>query len=103
MVVLSRFEDHDGFDGVMLGHPNAEWHLEFTRQHEHAAGRAPTQDRLLVFYLPDRTTWEHGIQRMRDPGHVPVPSCNPFWDRAGTTFEDPDGYRVILQNASWAK
>jgi len=103
MVVLSRLEDHDEFDGVMLGHLNAEWHLEFTRQHEHAAGCAPTQDYLLVFYLPDRTRWEHGIQRMRDLGRVPVPSCNPFWDCVGTTFEDPDGYRVVLQNASWTK
>jgi hypothetical protein len=33
-------------------------------------------------------------------GFVPVPSFNPYWDRAGLTFEDPDGYRVVLQNAA---
>ena len=27
---LGSFSDHDGFDGVMLGHPDQPWHLEFT-------------------------------------------------------------------------
>jgi hypothetical protein len=34
--------------------------------------------------------------------YEPVPSFNPYWDRAGRTFEDPDGYRVVLQNAPWS-
>ena len=34
-------------------------------------------------------------------GHSPVPPYNPYWDLVGKTFEDPDGYRVVLQNASW--
>ncbi|WP_416171653.1 hypothetical protein [Haematobacter missouriensis] len=36
-------------------------------------------------------------------GHEPVPSFNPYWDRGGRTFEDPDGYRVVLQNAAWPR
>ena len=24
-----------------------------------------------------------------------------YWDRCGRTFEDLDGYRVVLQNAAW--
>jgi hypothetical protein len=31
-----------------------------------------------------------------------VRSYNPYWEEAGVTFEDPDGYRVVLQNAEWA-
>jgi YycE-like C-terminal domain len=27
---------------------------------------------------------------------------NPYWDRKGKTFEEPDGYRGVLQNAGWA-
>src|SRR5262249_22660264 len=46
-VVLGCFEGHDGFDGVMLGHPGAAYHLEFTRKTGHQAGKAPTQDNLL--------------------------------------------------------
>jgi hypothetical protein len=51
--VLYRFEDHDGFDGVMLDHEKAPWHFEFTRARGRTAGRAPTPDNLLVLYLPD--------------------------------------------------
>jgi hypothetical protein len=40
--MLFRFENHDGFDGIILGREGAPYHLEFTRAHNHAAGRAPT-------------------------------------------------------------
>jgi len=32
-----------------------------------------------------------------------VPSFNPYWDRDGVTFEDPDGYRVVVQRAAWTE
>jgi hypothetical protein len=35
---------------------------------------------------------------MLGAGFVPVSAVNPYWDRDGVTFEDPDGYRVVLQN-----
>ena len=101
--VIAGFQEHDGFDGVMLGHPGHVWHLEFTHRRGHRAGRAPTQDNLLVFYLPEREAWEAAVARMRAAGYEPVPSYNPFWDRQGLTFEDPDGYRVVLQNAAWER
>jgi catechol 2,3-dioxygenase-like lactoylglutathione lyase family enzyme len=97
LVVLGSFEDHDGFDGVMLGMPGAPYHLEFTRS-EQKAGRAPTEDSLLVFYIPDHEEWLSAIDRMAAAGYQPVRSFNPYWDRRGRTFEDPDGYRVVLQN-----
>lgn len=100
--VLYRFENHDGFDGVMLGQAGAPYHFEFTRAHRHVAGRAPTQDNLIVLYYPDGDAWTEAVQRMRDAGFAPVPAFNPYWDRAGATFEDPDGYRVVLQSATWS-
>jgi catechol 2,3-dioxygenase-like lactoylglutathione lyase family enzyme len=99
--ILYRFENHDGIDGVMLGRPGAPYHFEFTHAHGHSAGRAPTQDNLLIFYLADRKEWETSVQMMRSAGFQPVPSFNPYWDRHGATFEDPDGYRIVLQNAAW--
>jgi hypothetical protein len=30
-----------------------------------------------------------------------VRAFNPYWDRHGKTFADPDGYRVVLQHAAW--
>jgi catechol 2,3-dioxygenase-like lactoylglutathione lyase family enzyme len=103
LTLLYRFEHHDGFEGIMLGREGAPYHLEFTRAHGHTAGRAPTQDNLLVFYLPDAEEWRSAVQRMRDAGFNPVPAFNPYWDRDGVTFEDPDGYRVVLQNAAWTR
>ena len=101
LTVLDSFQDHDGFDGVMLGSPGAAYHLEFTHKHGHSAGRAPTQDNLLVFYLPDMERWQEAIERMQAAGYEPVTSFNPYWDRVGRTFADPDGYRVVLQHAAW--
>ncbi len=98
---LGSFEDHDGFDGVILGVPRAPCHLEFTRNRDRVAGHAPSQDHLLVFYLPDQKDWLAAVNRMIAAGYPPVPSFNPYWDRAGRTFEDPDGYRVVFQNAAW--
>jgi catechol 2,3-dioxygenase-like lactoylglutathione lyase family enzyme len=99
--ILGSFEDHDGFDGVMLGQPGGPYHLEFTTQRGHHVGEAPTQDHLLVFYLPELAPWQTAVARMMAAGYPAVKSQNPYWDIKGKTFEDPDGYRVVLQNAAW--
>jgi len=99
--VLGSFENHDGFDGVMLGLPGLGWHLEFTSKKGHRVGRAPSEDNLLVFYLPDVERWRAAVARMEGAGFVAVTSFNPYWDKRGRTFEDPDGYRVVLQNGEW--
>jgi hypothetical protein len=64
-------------------------------------GRAPSDEHLLVFYLADGEAWRRAVERLVRLGHPPVTSGNPYWDRRGRTFEDPDGYRVVLQNAAW--
>lgn len=102
LVVLHEFRDHDGFDGVMLGYPGAGYHLELTRKIGHRAGRAPNQEHLLVWYMPDRSRWQAAVQRLTRAGHVPVKSFNPYWDAHGLTFEDPDGYRIVLASEAWS-
>ena len=57
LTVLYRFEDHDGFDGVMLGHAQAPWHFEFTR----ARGTGPAGP-------PPRTTFWPSISPTRPNG-----------------------------------
>lgn len=99
--VLGSFKDHQGFDGVMLGGDGVSYHFEFTHHHGHTVGKAPTQDNLLVFYVPDRVEWEAACVRMEAAGFKPVPSYNPYWDQDGRTFEDADGYRVVLENSEW--
>ena len=100
--VLGQFTDHDGFDGVMLGHDGAGYHLEFTTKRGQSSGPAPSQEHLLVFYLPDARAWRDAVDRVESLGLSPVTSLNPYWDRNGRTYEDPDGYRVVLQNAAWS-
>lgn len=86
----------------MLGLPSASYHLEFTTKQGHDVGRAPSQDNLLVFYLPDEKEYQGAIGRMERAGFESVVSFNPYWDKVGKTFEDVDGYRIVFQNASWA-
>ncbi|KAL2143254.1 hypothetical protein VTI28DRAFT_10626 [Corynascus sepedonium] len=94
--VLGVFAEHQGFDGIMLGHRSAGYHLEFTRCRGHDAGRAPTQDNLLIFYLPDESDYAKAVAQMEKCGFPAVASFNPYWDHYGKTYEDADGYRVVL-------
>jgi len=100
--VLYEFKDHDGFDAVMLGRNGAAYHLAFVHKAGHQVAPAPTHDDLLVFYLPDADDWNRVATRLKELGHQPVKAFNPYWDKQGQTFVDPDGYRVVLQHASWS-
>ena len=101
MEELGSFTDHGGFDGVMLGHPGGDFHFEFTRCRHHPVTPAPTPEDLVVFYVPDPEGWNMRCAAMRDAGFCEAESFNPYWDRIGRTFLDPDGYRVVVQCASW--
>src|SRR5262245_38997118 len=100
--LLDRFENHQGFDGVMLGSPKAAYHFEFTVCRTHPVVPAPTHEDLAVFYLPDVAVWGHACADVIVAGFTAVASFNPYWDMRGRTFEDHDGYRVVLQNDAWS-
>jgi prolyl oligopeptidase len=99
--LLGSFADHAGFDGAIIGHPEHAYHLEFTHHLNTQVGRAPTQDNLLVFYCADEHGWLSCCEQMLGAGFKSVASYNPYWDVLGRTFEDVDGYRVVLQNREW--
>lgn len=104
MVELGRFEDHAGFDGVMVGYADPAvggYHLEFTQEHGVRAGGSPSEEHLMVFYLPGAKRWQEACERMTAAGFQRVTSHNPYWDRHGRTFQDLDGYRLVLQNTEW--
>ena len=98
---LGRFKDHKGFDGIMLGHKNGSYHFEFTNHLGSAVKHNPDKDDLLVFYIEDNSEWENICDSMSTAGFKQVKSFNPYWDNSGKTFEDPEGYRVVLKNKSW--
>jgi catechol 2,3-dioxygenase-like lactoylglutathione lyase family enzyme len=93
---LGGFEGHDGYDGVMLGLPGWDTHLEFTRHHAGSPCPAPSKDNLLVLYFDDPADLQRLSARMQSRGHTPVEPENPYWRDRSVTFEDPDGWRVVL-------
>jgi catechol 2,3-dioxygenase-like lactoylglutathione lyase family enzyme len=69
----------------------------------HEAGSpcpAPTKDNLLVLYIPERAAVDALVERLAAHGHCPIPPENPYWHEKGLTFEDPDGWRVVLMNTA---
>ncbi len=94
---VGRFHDHDGYDGVFLVLPGTGAHLEFTSGGDHAAP-VPHPESLLVLYLGDQAAVETVAARL---GTDPVAPANPYWAEHGLTFEDPDGFRVVLVPELW--
>ena len=98
LVEIGGFHDHDGYDGVFLEVPGTEAHLELTAGGEHGAP-TPHPESLLVLYLGD----EEAVNAVADRlGIQPVAPANPYWGEHGATFEDPDGFRVVLVPERWA-
>jgi hypothetical protein len=96
---LGDFRNHDGYDGVMLGLKGQPYHLEFTNcSRTNEIERRPSTENLLVFYYPDINEWQFICESMISAGFTSVPSENPYWDKSGKSFEDLDGYRIVIQN-----
>jgi hypothetical protein len=96
--IIGQFAKHAAYDGLMIGLPNYDYHLEFV-QHEHgSSGKAPSKENLLVFYIPDANAVKAIAGKLQNMGYQAVPSENPWWDEHGAiTIEDPDGWRIVLQ------
>jgi len=99
--VIATFVNHDGFDGVILGTVGAGYHIEFTHCRKTTVVPSPTVEDLLVVYLPNQKEWQQLCRNLLSVGFKQVSSFNPYWDNLGRTFEDFDGYRIVLQNAIW--
>ncbi len=78
---------------LMLGWPDAGWHLELV--HDPAVAPAPTAEDLLVLYL-DGPVAPAAVQRLIAAGGRRVAARNPYWDEWGVTIADPDGYLLVL-------
>ena len=102
---IDSFQQHRGYSGVMLGLPGSQLHIEFTTHDGDAGhpGLAPTNDNLLVFYLPGRDAVNAVAERLVVLGHAAVAPENPYWlDIGALTFEDPDGWRVVLVPSAYS-
>ena len=97
---LGSFTGHRGYTGIMIGLPNANYHLEFTEHEEGSPCPAPTKDNLLVFYIPNFKTIHTIAERLASLGYAEVEPENPYWQEKGVTIADPDGWRIILMNTN---
>ncbi|MBD5655786.1 MAG: VOC family protein [Candidatus Eremiobacteraeota bacterium] len=98
--VVAAFEDHEGFGGVMLRRPGDAFHLEFTHERGRTSPAPPSKEHLLVFYL-EEDAWRDMQLRLESANVPSVSSHNPYWDRHGITFEDPDGNRIVVHHGRW--
>jgi catechol 2,3-dioxygenase-like lactoylglutathione lyase family enzyme len=98
--VLGRTDDsaEGGNSLAFLGWPEAAWHLELVDTTEVTQG--PSIEDLFVLYLGEAID-ESTTVRIEASGGIRVPSHNPYWDKYGTTFRDPDGYLCVLSTRNW--
>jgi len=93
--VLGDFKDHHQYNGVFMGLPGEGWHLEFTVSNKPPEHK-PDNDDLLVFYASSLTEFADIKKRFVINKVKHVKPANPYWEKNGITFEDPDGFRIVI-------
>lgn len=68
-------------DLLMLGRPDADWHLELVHESARPVGPRPTEEDLLVVYADDPVP-DDLIARLERHGCKRVVSPNPYWNGA---------------------
>ncbi|GAK08371.1 VOC family protein [Geomicrobium sp. JCM 19038] len=101
LVEIERFKGQRGYEGVIVGLPSSDYHLEFTRHRDGSPCPAPTRDNLLVFYIEDYEQVRKVASRLVEMGYPEVAPENEYWKEKGVTIEDPDGWRVVLMNRTY--
>ena len=93
--------DGDPYALLMVGWPDAGWHLELALDPHSPVAPRPTDEDLLVIYL-DGPVPDELVERLERCGGTRVRARNPYWDRWGVTLADPDGYCLVLSTRGWA-
>ncbi len=93
--VLGEFKDHYNYNGVFLGIPGADWHMEFTAS-DIIPTHYPDNDDLLVFYAETVDEFNSIKEKFSANRVRPVSPKNPYWKDNGITFTDPDGFRIVI-------
>lgn len=95
--LLGSFENHNGYDGVFIGIPNTDWHLEFTKSNEEIAFNC-NEDDILVFYPNTKIEFNVLISNLLRHNISSITSKNPYWNENGKMYLDPEGYRVVISH-----
>jgi hypothetical protein len=95
--LLGGFENHNGYDGVFIGKPNENWHLEFTKSEEIVTFNFGEED-ILVFYPNTKLEFELIHNNLVANKIMFIQAKNPYWNENGKMILDPDGYRVVISH-----
>lgn len=95
--LLGAFENHNNYDGIFIGKPNENWHLEFTKSEEIINFNFGIED-YLVFYPENLSDYDSIIERISEKNIVFIQSKNPYWNENGKIILDPDGFSIIISN-----
>lgn len=98
---IQQFKGNRGYEGVIIGLPDVNYHLEFTHHIDGSPCLAPTKDNLLVFYITNKNEINKVSNRLQKMGYGEVEPDNGYWKGQGITIEDPDGWRIVLMNRSY--
>ncbi len=95
--LLGNFENHNNYNGLFIGKPNENWHLEFTKSKEIINFNFGTED-YLVFYPENAIDYNAIIKRIAENKIEFIQSKNPYWNENGKIILDPDGFSIIISN-----
>jgi hypothetical protein len=93
--VIGSFENHDGYDGIFLGFPERDWHLEFTFSDD-KPHHTFDEDDALVFYVYSEMEILAIQKRLERLGILAEHPKNPYWLKNGVMISDPDGHKIIF-------
>ncbi len=95
--LLGGFENHDGYNGVFIGKPNENWHLEFTQSNE-ILNHKFNEDDILVFYPNNKLEYKLLLEKLKKYSIEFITAKNTYWNENGKLFLDPDGYRIVISH-----
>ena len=73
------------------------------RRDESVVPPAPTPEHFLVFCMPEGEYWQKRLKALFEAGFQQVTPPQLYADEGTATYEDPDGYRVVLRCGRWKK
>lgn len=94
---LGGFENHSNYDGIFIGKPNLNWHLEFTKSNEIVSFNFGQED-YLVFYTENDFQYNTILEKISKNDIKLIESKNPYWNENGKIVLDPDGFGIIISN-----
>ncbi len=95
--LLGGFENHNGYDGVFIGKPNKNWHLEFTKSDEIVTFNFGEED-ILIFYPNTKLEFELIHENLIANKIEFIQAKNNYWNDNGKMILDPDGYRIVISH-----